>query len=184
MLTLGRSTRPFLEGLAAFVRRVPAAAGSVRVVFIGARESANEEWVRRFGLEELVSFEDTVPHRACVGRETGSHVLLLIKHDDERYRGLVPGKLYEYIGARRPILAIGPDGEASRLVRELRRGETPRIDRPDEIAGAIETMHRRWRDGSLESAYSLEAVPRYSRRVEAERLAGLLETMTGTRGAR
>ncbi len=184
MLTLGRSTRPFLEGLAEFARRVPDAAGSVRVVFIGPRESANEEWVKRFGLEDFVSFEDAIPHRSCVARETRSHVLLLIKHDDERYRGLVPGKLYEYIGAKRPILAVGPEGEASRLVRELRRGETPRIDRPDEIAAAIETMYRRWRDGTLERAYPVEDVPRFSRRVEAERLGGLLERLIGERGAR
>jgi glycosyltransferase involved in cell wall biosynthesis len=179
MLTLGRSTRPFLEGLAAFVHRVPAAAGNVRVVFIGPRESANEEWVRRFGLEKFVSFEDAIPHRACIARETRSHVLLLIKHDDERYRGLVPGKLYEYVGARRPILAVAPEGEASRIVRELRRGETPRIDRPDEIAAAIETMYRRWLDGTLESSYSVEDAPRFSRRAEAERLSGLLGRLIG-----
>jgi glycosyltransferase involved in cell wall biosynthesis len=184
MLTLGRSTKPFLEGLAAFMKRVPAAAEAVRVVFIGPRESANEEWVKRFGLEDVVSFEDNIPHRACVAREARSHVLLLIKHDDERYRGLVPGKLYEYIGARRPILAVAPEGEASRIVRDLRRGETPRIDRPDEIAAAIETMHRHWLDGTLESAYSIADVPQYSRRAEAERLSELLGKLIGERRAR
>jgi glycosyltransferase involved in cell wall biosynthesis len=179
MLTLGRSTKPFLEGLAAFARRDPAAAREVRVVFVGPRESANEEWARRFGLGDSVRFEDNVPHRESVAREVRSHVLLLVKHDDERYRGLVPGKLYEYIGARRPILAVGPDGEAARIVRDLRRGETPRIDRPDEIAAAIGTMYRRYREGTLESAYSVDAIPRYSRRAEAERLSGLLESLRG-----
>ncbi len=179
MLTLGRSTKPFLEGLAAFARRAPAAARAMRVVFVGPRESANEEWVKRFDLGETVRFEDNVPHRECVAREMASHVLLLIKHDDERYRGLVPGKLYEYIGARRPILAVAPEGEASRLVRDLRRGETPRIDRPDEIAAAIETMHGRYLAGTLETAYSVEGVPRYSRRAEAERLNDLLVQLIG-----
>jgi glycosyltransferase involved in cell wall biosynthesis len=181
MLTLGRSTKPFLEGLAAFARRAPEAAREVRVVFVGPRESANEEWARHFGLGDSVRFEDNVPHRESIAREVRSHVLLLIKHDDERYRGLVPGKLYEYIGAKRPILAVGPDGEAARIVRDLRRGETPRIDRPDEIAGAMETMYRRYREGTLESAYSVEAVPRYSRRAEAERLSELLESLRGER---
>jgi glycosyltransferase involved in cell wall biosynthesis len=179
MLTLGRSTRPFLEGLAAFVRRVPDAARAMRVVFIGPRESANEEWVKRFDLGDCVRFEDNIPHRECVAREMRSHVLLLIKHDDERYRGLVPGKLFEYIGAKRPILAVAPEGEASRIVRDLRRGETPRIDRPEEIAAAIETMYRRYLDGTLESAYSVDGVPRYSRRAEAERLSGLLGKLIG-----
>ncbi len=179
MLTLGRSTRPFLEGLAAFARRAPAAARAMRIVFIGPRESANEEWAARFDLGDSVFFEDNIPHRECVAREMRSHVLLLIKHDDERYRGLVPGKLFEYIGAKRPILAVGPEGEASRIVRDLRRGETPRIDRPDEIAAAIEIMYGRYLEGTLESAYSVEGVPRYSRRAGAERLSGLLGKLIG-----
>jgi glycosyltransferase involved in cell wall biosynthesis len=179
MLTLGRSTRPFLEGLASFARRAPAAARDTRVVFIGPRESANEEWVRRFNLGDSVFFEDNIPHRECIARERRSHVLLLVKHDDERYRGLVPGKLFEYIGAKRPILAVGPEGEASRIVRDLRRGETPRIDKPDEIAAAIETMYGCYREGALESAYSVESVPRYSRRAEAERLSELLGKLIG-----
>ena len=179
MLTLGRSAGPFLEGFAALKRRSPAAAADIRVVFIGARESANEEWVRRLGLEGLVVFEDNLPHRECIARERRSHALLLIKHDDERYRGLVPGKLFEYIGARRPILAVGPDGEAAAIVRDLRRGETARIGDPDGVARALETMYARYRAGTLESSYSLEEVPQYSRSVEAARLSELLARLIG-----
>ncbi|MCK4236731.1 MAG: glycosyltransferase, partial [Candidatus Krumholzibacteria bacterium] len=123
MLTLGRTSRPFLEGLAIFLERQPEAAERVRVVFLGARESGNEEWVKRLGLGGSVVFRDNLPHSECIEMERESHVLLLLKHDDERYGGLVPGKLYEYMGAGRPILAVAPDGEASDLVSRLRRGE-------------------------------------------------------------
>jgi glycosyltransferase involved in cell wall biosynthesis len=174
MLTLGRSVQPFLEGLALLARRAPEKAGVIRVAFIGARESANEESARRLGLGDTVRFEDNLPHREVIRRERESHILLLIKHDDERYRGLVPGKLYEYVGARRPILAIAPDGEARRLVVELRRGEVAAIGKPDDVAGKLERFYDRWRDGTLESAYSLGEVPEFSRRAQAERLAALI----------
>jgi glycosyltransferase involved in cell wall biosynthesis len=179
MLTLGRSAKPFLEGLAALRRRAPAVADAIRVVFIGARESVSEEWARRLGLEGSVVFEDNLPHRECVERERRSHVLLLIKHDDDRYRGLVPGKLFEYIGSKRPILAVVPDGEAAEIVRDLRRGETPRIGDAEGIAAALEKMHALYRTGELESSYSLDDVPRYSRRAEAERLSELLRGLRG-----
>lgn len=177
MLTLGRSSRPFLEGLDLLKRRSPAKAAAVRVVFIGARESANEEWVRFLGLEGNVTFEDNLPHREVVRRECRSHVLLLIKHDDERYRGLVPGKLFEYIGARRPILGVVPEGEAARIIRELARGEIAPIDDPAGIADALERMFDRHAAGELDRAYSLGEVPRYSRSAETERLGAVLERL-------
>jgi len=179
MLTLDRSAKPFLDGLAALRRRSPETADGIRVVFIGARESSSEQWVRALGLEGTVVFEDNLPHRECIDRERRSHALLLIKHDDERYRGLVPGKLFEYIGSKRPILAVVPDGEAADIVRNLGRGETPRIGDPDGIAAALEKMYTLHRAGTLESSYSVGDVPQYSRRVEAERLSELLVGLIG-----
>ena len=179
MLTMGRSSRPFLEGLGVLASRAPDIASAIRVVFIGPRESANEKWVQRLGLEGFVRFEDNLPHREVIRRERESHVLLLIKHDDERYRGLVPGKLFEYIGAKRPVLAVVPEGEAADIVRELARGEVAPIGSPEEIAAALEKMYRLFREGRLESSYRLEEAVNYSRRAEAERLNGILTRLIG-----
>lgn len=181
MLTLGRSVRPFLEGLAIFARSSPERAAATRVSFVGARESANEEWARRLGLAQAVRFEDNLPHRAVVRRERESHVLLLVKHDDPRYSGLVPGKLYEYIGARRPILAVVPEGEAARIVRRLNRGEVAGIDRPAEVAARLDLLYDRFRSGTLERSYALGEVRELSRRAGAERLHALLLDIAGRR---
>lgn len=175
MLTQHRTSRPFLEGLSLLLRREPGASNEIRAVFVGARESGNERWVKRLGLEGLVTFRDNLPHNECVELERKSHVLLLVKHDDERYRGLVPGKLFEYIGARRPILAVVPDGEASGIVTELRRGEVAGIGDPEGIADKIWKMFVLYRDGKLESHYSLDEVRIYSRKEEAGRLNEILE---------
>jgi glycosyltransferase involved in cell wall biosynthesis len=179
MLTLGRSVRPFLEGFAAFMKRAPSKAAATSVAFIGARESANEELVESLGLADRVRFEDNLPHDEVVRRERESHVLLLVKHDDERYRGLVPGKLYEYIGARRPILAIAPAGAAARRGAAMRRGEVAAIGDPADVAAKLAGPHARWREGTLESGYSLEEAPEWSRRAGAERLHALLSALVG-----
>ncbi len=177
MLTLGRTSRNFLEGLSLFLDENPEAADEVRVVFLGARESDNEEWVRKLGLDDAVSFADNVPHARCIEMERSSHVLLLIKHDDERYRGLVPGKLFEYIGARRPILALVPEGEASRIVTGLRRGEVAGVSDPASIARKIHTMFELYRQGRLDGSYSLEKAARCTRRSAAERFNEVLTSI-------
>ena len=176
MLTLGRSIGPFLEGLSLFCERRPGTRKDLRVVFLGSRESRNEELAAGAGLRDVVSFEDNVSHAECVRRERSSHALLLLKHDDDRYRGLVPGKLYEYIGARRPVLAVVPPGEAADTVRDNERGEVAPIGDPEGIAGAISKMDDRYVEGSLDSAYSLGELPRYTRRRAAGRLDEIMRS--------
>jgi len=174
MLTLGRTIGPFLDGLSIFCRERPDARGDIRAVFLGSRETKNEELTARAGLGGVVSFEDNVGHAECVKRERSSHVLLLIKHGDERYSGLVPGKLYEYLGARRPVLALVPEGEAADIVRGNRRGEVAPIGDAMGIAAAISRMYGHYLAGSLDSAYSLEELPGYTRRRAAARLGEIM----------
>ncbi len=177
MLTLGRTIGPFLEGLSLFTGENPEARNDLRVIFLGGRESRNEELTVEAGLGDIVSFEDNVSHAECVRRECSSHVLLLIKHDDERYRGLVPGKLYEYLGARRPILAVVPDSEAADIVRDTHRGEVAPIGDARAIADGIATMYRLFRDGSLDSAYALNELPGFTRSRAAARLDRIMQRL-------
>jgi glycosyltransferase involved in cell wall biosynthesis len=177
MLTLGRSIGPFLEGLSLFIREHPDSRDDVRVTFLGGRESRNEELAVRAGLGDIVSFEDNVSHAECVRRECSSHVLLLLKHDDDRYRGLVPGKLYEYLGARRPILAVVPEGEAADIVRGTGRGEVTPIGDARAIADGISKMHRLFLGGSLDGAYTLTELPDFTRSMAASRLDGIMHTL-------
>lgn len=179
MLTLGRSIGPFLDGLSIFLEEHPDSRDETRVLFLGSRESRNEELVSTARLSDVVSFADNVSHAECVRRERSSHVLLLLKHDDDRYRGLVPGKLYEYIGARRPLLAVVPEGEAADIVRDSGRGEVVPIGDAREIAAGISRMYDHFQRGSLDSAYRLTELPEFTRRGSAalldEIMRGLLE---------
>ena len=50
-------------------------------------------------------------------------LLLLIPEADGRGRGVLSGKVFEYLAAERPILAcVPPDGEAAALLRETDAG--------------------------------------------------------------
>jgi hypothetical protein len=105
----------------------------------------------------------------------------LIKHIDSRYDGLVPGKLYEYIGLARPVLALAPPGEARSLVESLRRGETAGPDDVADIARKIEHMYAHFRDGILDRSYHLDPVPDLQRSRQAGELARLLDRIAAQR---
>ncbi|MEJ2722867.1 MAG: glycosyltransferase [bacterium] len=108
MLTQKRSAAPFLKGLQMFLDANPGAARRCRVMFIGPRESDNDREAERLGLTGVVAFRGAVAHDEALKIEKASHILLLIKHSNPLYDGIVPGKLFEYIGLCRPILALVP----------------------------------------------------------------------------
>jgi glycosyltransferase involved in cell wall biosynthesis len=176
MLTQTRTAVPFLKAVRVFMDEVPDAADKCRVIFLGPRESMNEASVRELGLSSVVSFRDTVSHAETLKIERASHILVLIKHTSPVYDGIVPGKLYEYIGLERPVLALVPEGEAGDIVMRLRRGEVVSQNAPAEIAAKIKLMYQKHINGTLETDYDLSPVNDYRRDVLARRLADHLDT--------
>jgi glycosyltransferase involved in cell wall biosynthesis len=179
MLTQRRTAIPFLRGLKRFVTDRPEIRSHVEVLFVGAREDLNEGAVGELGLGDVVCFRDTLPHDETLQLERRSHILLLIKHVNPDYRGMVPGKLYEYIGVRRPILALAPPGEAAGLVEHLNRGVL--ADQEDEgaIAAALADLYRKHEAGALDDAFDLSPRPEFARETLAGELARLLDDITG-----
>ncbi len=86
-----------------------------------------------------------MPHEEALQLESSSHILLLIKHINPDYKGIVPGKLYEYIGVRRPVLALVPNGEAARLITDLRRGIVAPQDDEHTIAKILDSLFTSFR---------------------------------------
>jgi glycosyltransferase involved in cell wall biosynthesis len=176
MLTQKRSAVPFLKALKVFIDRTPQARRICRVEFFGPRESENDAAVAELGLDGVVDFKDTVTHDEALKIERTSHILLLIKHTNPVYDGIIPGKLYEYIGVRRPILALAPNGEAGDIVKRLGRGEVVEQSDTNELASRIQMMFARFREGTLDSSYDLSQVDEFRRDVLAGRLAALLDS--------
>ena len=86
-----------------------------------------------------------------------SDALWMIVGDD---RGS-PGKVYEYIGARKPVLACAPEGFISATVEEAGGW----VVRPDDVAGirkAIEDMYAQWEHHTLQGPPE-PVVQKYSR---------------------
>ncbi|MCK5406538.1 MAG: glycosyltransferase [Candidatus Krumholzibacteria bacterium] len=179
MLTQNRTAVPFLRGLHRFLSNNAESRADIEVLFVGAREDRNEAAVRELELEDVVEFHDSRPHDETLQLERRSHILLLIKHVNPDYRGMVPGKLYEYIGLRRPILALSPDGEASRLVEGLRRGLLAPQENEAAIASALESLYQKYRDGALETGFDLSPRPEFARESLAGNLARLLDDLAG-----
>ncbi|MBM2823006.1 MAG: hypothetical protein HW413_1752 [Thermoleophilia bacterium] len=166
-----RDPRPFLQafhdsGLDAVAR------------FVGDFRSSDREWADSLGLGDRLQLVDYAPRAESLRLQRDSEALLLLVPDaDGRGKGVLSGKVFEYLAAGRPILAVvPPDGAAAELVRETRAGMVVAPDDLDGIRVALEVLHARFLAGGLPKVeLSEKARDRLSRRARVEEMAVLLQ---------
>jgi glycosyltransferase involved in cell wall biosynthesis len=92
----------------------------IRLIFLGDVSEAVKDSLAENGLLSNACFEGYVPKQSLAGYVNGSSLLLLCEGDDRSYEFAVPGKLYEYLSMKAPLLAIGPkQWEVAQLVADL-----------------------------------------------------------------
>ncbi len=169
-----RDPRPFLTALAE-------SGLDVVVRFVGDFRPADREWAAALGLGDRLELVPYVPRRRSLELQRDSEALLLLIPDaGGRGRGVLSGKVFEYLAAERPILAaVPPDGAAAALIRETGAGVVASPDDPAEIRRALEELHSRWRDGTLDGApLAPDLRERLSRRARVRELAELLWSLS------
>ncbi len=116
-----------------------------------------------------------VSHARALRYMLQSHVLLLIMAPRDGV-AIIPGKLFEYLGARRTVLALAPtSGAAARIVRDTHSGIVVDPDDVPGIAGAIALLYDRWRRGLLSSPLDPRDVAVYDGEVVTRRLSHVLD---------
>jgi glycosyltransferase involved in cell wall biosynthesis len=176
ILTGKRNAFGFLEGLRLFLEQRPDARSKMRVFFVGARDRENELRAKALNLLDVVSFHDTLPHRDCVRLQLGSHVLLLIEDDSPRGAMIYPAKVFEYAASGKPILALVPEGPASRFVRDLKMGAVCSPSNAGAIRDAISSFFSAHESGShINGVTDRRVLVPYERRELTKKLAELLD---------
>ncbi len=128
--------------------------------------------IARFGLAGVVDVLGRMPHGWVLQEMSQTGVLLMIGAADMDVHSLST-KIFEYLAARRPILAIVPEGPIATLMRRMEAGTVAPPDRPDLIAEAISALVAEHRRAGLPLCPPCDLGP-YTRRAQAAQLAGLL----------
>lgn len=180
-LTLMDDALTLLEAVRALLARVPAARADLRVELAGPYDLDYEARANALGLAGVVRFPGPLAHGASRALQRSADVLLLWKPHGPGYRTMVPGKLYEYLDAARPVLALLPEGEeAADLVRSAGGAVLPPGD-PAALARELETRYMAWRERGRPPGTRPAWLDGHARPQLAARLAGLLDGLTGGR---
>ena len=119
--------------------------------------------------------------KESIKKQKESTVLLFLGWTDPREKGFYTAKVFEYLGARRPILAIGLKGDVvDELLRETGAGAV--VSEVNEIKALLSQWMKEFKQsGEILSHFKRDsaAVYRYTRKQEAAKLAQLLEEASG-----
>jgi glycosyltransferase involved in cell wall biosynthesis len=169
-----RDPRPFLTALQRSGLDVVAR-------FLGDFRTADREWADTLGLGDRLELIPYAPRRRSLELQRDSEaLLLLIPEAGGRGRGVLSGKVFEYLAAERPILAlVPPDGAAADLIRDADAGVVVPPDDVEAIETALRDMHAHWKAGTLDGAPLSPAWrKKVARRTRVEELARVLESVT------
>lgn len=149
---------------------------SLRINMIGQIDSTVVSSINENGLTQHVAYSPYMPHDqvSAVHRSSTLLLLLLMPDSEPRAKGLLTGKLFEYMASGRPILCIGPeDGDAARILRETGAGQTISFEDKEKIKEALKNLYQRYLENTLEGNTNPE-VENYSRQVMTQQYAALL----------
>lgn len=119
---------------------------------------------------------DYLSHSEAIAKQQSSQVLLLLINNSANAKGILTGKFFEYLAAKRPILAIGPtDGDAAAVLTETKAGTMADFTDEKATRDAISTYYQRYKTDSLN--VQTESVERFSRKSLTEDLSKLLNSL-------
>ena len=149
--------------------------------FVGDFRSTDREWAASLDLGDRLELVDYLPRAESLRLQRDSEALLLLVPDaGGRGKGVLSGKVFEYIAAGRPILAVvPPDGAAAELVRQTSSGVVVAPDDVDGIRRALVELHSRFANEGLPSVeLAKRDEQRLSRQARVEEMAALIGELT------
>src|SRR5690606_25228588 len=130
--------------------------------------------IAEFRLNDFLDNVGYVNHHEALIYQRSSQVLLLIEIDSYETAGIIPGKLFEYMAAERPILAIGPaDSDVEDIIKSTNCGNYFKYDELEDVKDYILKCYQQYQNKSLKvNGIGLQY---YSRKKLTEKLASIIK---------
>jgi glycosyltransferase involved in cell wall biosynthesis len=129
--------------------------------------------------ENLMAYtviNEYLPHQKAIQKMREAAALLFIIPDASNNKGILTGKLFDYLASGKPLLSIGPnDGDAAKILKEVRAGKMFGYGDFTNLKTRILELYVHWKNGSLANiAPNFNLVKNYERRNLTGSLAALL----------
>ncbi|MFD2528959.1 glycosyltransferase family 4 protein [Polaribacter marinaquae] len=149
----------------------------LQINFIGDIVNDVKQDIQRFNLSENTTFLGYLPHHKAIEYQKKSQVLLLLIPNVLNNEGVLTGKLFEYLTAKRPILAIGPEkGDLATILEETNAGKIVNFDNEIKLSEEIKSLYNDFKNNKL--LVTSSDIKKYHRKELTKNLASILKNIT------
>jgi len=152
----------------------PDIAANIELHFIGHFKKENKKLVKRLKLEKYIKEIGYISHSEVIKRITSSDILWLMLPNKKRMNIVTPGKLYEYFGARKPIIASLPEGIGKSSAEKYGASFITVPDDIEDIKKCIIKVHQLYIENKLPS-HDEPYVTALDRKLQVEELTKIFQ---------
>lgn len=154
----------------------PSFKNDLQLKFAGAVSEEIKKSLQNKGLLKNSDFAGYVSHSEALKLQQQSQLLLLVEIDSAETKAIIPGKLFEYLAARRPIIALGPKGsDIKGIVEETQAGTFFNYSEEEVLESEILRYYEEFKKGSL--SISSQGIEKYSRPELTRQMAYVIQNL-------
>ncbi|NWG29421.1 MAG: glycosyl transferase family 1 [Ignavibacteriaceae bacterium] len=139
----------FLHAFKKLLIENPSVAENIRLSFVGLVGKENQRLIRELKLEAYISEYGYVNHSGTIQKLLMSDILWIMVGKGKSAETISSGKLYEYFGTRKPIIACLPDGALKTAASEYKASFITEPDNIEQIKNTIMHVYQLYKSGNL-----------------------------------
>jgi len=122
----------------------------IEIILIGKNDISVFESIKDNNLESYLQKIDYLPHKEVLDFASGAQLLLLPLNNTPNVLGIIPGKMFEYLASKRPILCIGPvNGDSARIITKTQAGSVIDFKDTDRLFKELNQYYKLFKKDSL-----------------------------------
>lgn len=147
-----------------------------QLVFYGNLSKEVRDSIFKNNLSNYLIEKGYVSHKESIIGIKNSALLLLTNFPNDNSKGIIPGKLFEYMATANPVLAIGPGGgDVAKILQETEAGNYFSHQQKAEVKKFILNEYKNWKTGSTKTPSS--KIYQFSRKSISERLSKIISEL-------
>ncbi|MBL7926017.1 MAG: glycosyl transferase family 1 [Bacteroidia bacterium] len=176
-LNKDRNPQLLWEVLSEMIAGNPVFKADLEIKLAGKIDFTVIDKIDALGLADNLRKIEYLKHNEVIIEQQRSQILLLLVNNTPNAKGILTGKLFEYLAAKRPILCIGvADGDAAKIINETQSGVVVNFGDKEKMKATVSAFYEQFKNNKLK--VTSQSVDRYSRKNLTQQLVEVLNQMT------